>query len=386
MPPEKQEDKARQEFEEALDLQQDPYDPGFDDDLTVDEDQKTPAGDVEEKAADEKAKETSEKKAEAATEAQEEPEKKEAEAPEQGELELEAEEISEITLPDGSKMAVPRELATNEQFKKLVTQDHQVAHYQKLAEERQKQLDELSADRERKRQEAIDLLLQQQAQQAEQAQQTQQAQQIQRPTPEDVQNTFKPALSQLVAEGRISEVAAEEFGDVLSEYLYDYASTHQRISQLQEAMMQIATALPPPEMFQVFEKQRIQSEEAKLLAQVTKREGYEDLSNPQEWQKLKDFVATKIADSPKDQEGNPTFNPVFDTDTICALYDAMMAPTWRAALRKQRTQAEEDSKTATKRAAGDSASKASAKPKPPESPMTPELDAMTFTDPRTATG
>lgn len=383
MPQEKREDKVREEFEDALDLERGSYDPGFEDDLKV-EDQEKPQGDEKEKPADEKAEETSKEEAESAPEAEEKP--KEDEEPIQEELKLEAEEIAEITLPDGSKMAVPKELAEHEQFKKLVTKDHQVAHYQKLAEERQKQLDELSADRERKRQEAIDLLLQQQAQQTQQAQQQQQAEQAQRPAPTEVQEKFAPALAQLVAEGRISDVAAAEFGDVLSEYLYDYAQTQQQIGTLYQALTQMATALPPPEMFDVFEAQRIQAEEAKLLAQVSKREGYEDLTNPDEWQKLKDFVAEKIANSPEDAEGHPTFNPVFDADTICALYDAMMVPAWRAAIKKQRTQVEEDSKTAAKRATGDTVGRASAKPPPKDVPMTPELDAMDFTDPKAATG
>jgi hypothetical protein len=382
MPPEKQEDTTRQEFEDALDLSQDPYDPGFDDDLKVDEDQKKPEADEKEKAADDQAKETSEKEAEATPEAEE----KQEEKPVQEELKLEQEEIHEITLPDGSKMAVPKELAEHEQFKKLVTQDHQVAHYQKLAEERQAQLDELQKQQDQKRQEAIDILLQQQAAQAEQAQQQQQVQQFQRPPADKIKEHFTPMIAQMQAEGRITEEEAYDHGGLIAEQLFQNALLEQKIAQLEHGMTQVVTAMPTQEMFDLFRAQQVQTEEAKLLAEVSNRQGYEDLTNPDEWQKLKDFVAQKIANSPKDGEGNPTFNPLFDADTVCALYDAMMAPTWRAAIQKQRAQAEEDAKTSAKQAAGDSASKAPAKPTPPKAPMTPELDAMTFDDPKAATG
>jgi hypothetical protein len=230
-------------------------------------------------------------------------------------------------------------------------------------------------------------------QQAAQAQQVGQAPPPQRPASSAIQGHFAGHLDQLVADGRLSEDQRHEFGNVIAEYMYDHQRTTNMINHAINMGAQRIAELEGQLTGQVLPdlQQRQQSDalawENHVQQSLAAQPGYESLATPEEWNRLKLFIGEKVAASPRDHEGNPSFNPLFDVETMSRMYDAMMGPELRKQLEAQRAAQEQKSKEAAAMAGGETTARASTPPQQRQpSKMTPEDEAMDFSDPSMATG
>lgn len=321
-----------------------------------------------------------------ATASQEEPAAEAAAAPE-GEP-PQAEEVV-YTLPGGQKVKQSELAANPELLQKLVTHSNQLTNYQRLAEERQARIEQVQAENRQ----ILDQFTAWQMQQ-QQAQHPQQQQAPARPDPTVVQGSFAPYVAQLRAQGRITDDQAEDFGNLISEYLYDQQAVGNTINTVASLFNQRLMDLEQRVTGQIVPdlEMRAQSEHqahaAWVQQEVAQRPGYEALAQNENWEELKRFIAQKVAASPRDAQGNPTFDPVFDPETMAQMYDAMTGAQLRvqmAAEAAKKTQQEAARQQAVN-AGGESTARAATPPRRAPGEPTPEEEAMDIADPRLAIG
>lgn len=286
----------------------------------------------------------------------------------------------EVTVPEG----IDPEL-----FKKMATHYNQVGHFQQLAEQRASEIEQI----QQQNQAVLNDYVQRQMYEEQQAQLRAQQEQMgianERPGGEQLMAQFGPYIKQLHEQGRVSIDEMDEHSGLIGEYLYDQARTahtlqtgfgivDQRIRQLEELVI--------PDLQQRTQQNAVQRDNA-VREEVAAMDGYEDLQTPENWERLKAFVADKVVNSPRDQYGNPTFDPIFDGPTMAQMYDAMTGQIMRQAMAKNKEARQATDKVAAQRASGVPASTGNRPAAPSSKPsMTEESDALDFGDPRKATG
>jgi len=310
----------------------------------------------------------------------------------EGEDELEA--STTVTI-DGKKYSVDD--LTPELVSKMATHYNQVGHFQKIAEERDKAIAERDAklrELESRNRQVVDewavhKMQQEQAASRREKEQREQESVIPRPSTQQLSTAFKPYLDKLVEEGRLTLDEVDEHSGLVAEYLFDTYSRDQRTSQefqsLQSRLEHLENFVSPA--VTSWDQRTAIERDASIRDAVSKMEGYEELQDPQNWEKLKGYVTQKIMNSPKDAEGNPLFDPLFDAETMAEQWDAMTAKVMRKALAQKRTTAGSEAE-ADKRRAGGSAASGGQTPRRKagkKGPATPEDDALDFTDNRRAT-
>jgi hypothetical protein len=306
----------------------------------------------------------------------------------QGESEEEAEERV-YTLPGGEKIKESELIANPDLLNKLVTHSNQLTHYQSLADQRKKQLEEAELDRRRMLDEYTAWQMQQQQMQQMQTA----APEPQRPGNQVLQGIFSPHLDSLVQQGRLTADQKEEFGNVLCEYMFDIQNLYNMGTNLATALSQridevgatVAGDLIPDTQ----RRRQIDAvqEDKAVQAKVASQPGYESLQDPNEWERLRSFILEKVYASPRNPDGSPSFNPNFDPETMAQMYDAMTGGDVRKTLEALKSQASKRDTQNTAMAGGETTSKAGSTPKPKQpSKMTPEEEAMDFSDPNMSTG
>jgi hypothetical protein len=306
----------------------------------------------------------------------------------------EGEAESDFITIDGEKYSLD-DLST-EQLKKMATHYNQVSHFQKIAEER----DAAIAERERQIQELKDQnrqvmdewtahQMQREQERLQREQQQLEQQQPQRPSTDQLTTAFKPYLDKLAEEGRLTVDEVDEHSGLISEYLYDTYTrdtrTGEQFKLLQQRLEQLENFVSPA--IQKWDEKSAVEHDAAVQAEVASMEGYEDLADPKNWERLKNYVGQKILNSPKDKEGNPLFDPLFDAETMAEQFDAMQGKLLRKALGKKKQNAGEQQNADRRRAGGSASQGGGAPPKKrgKKGPPTPEEDALDFTDKRRAT-
>lgn len=292
------------------------------------------------------------------------------------------------TLPGGKKVTQAELAANPELLQNLVTQSNQYTDAQRLAEERKLKLAEVEADRRR----LLDQYTEWEMNQRLAAEQPAPAAPLQRPDTKVLEGIYGPHLDKLVTDGRLSTDQRAEFGNVMSEYMYDQQNNHNLITAIATDGARRLDALESRLSGEVVpDLQRRQQQDAVSMDQtvqqnVATRPGYEALANPEEWNRLKLFISEKVNASPRDYEGRPTFDPMFDGDSMAQMYDALTGADTRAMLVALKAKQAEADKLTTAMAGGETAAKAGTPPIKQPSKMTPEQEAMDFRDPSMATG
>jgi len=292
------------------------------------------------------------------------------------------------TLPGGKKITQSELIADPELLAKLVTHSNQVAQYQTLAEERQAQLNESEAEKRK----LLDQYTEWDMQRRVAAEQPAPAEPPQRPDAKVLAGIYAPHLDQLVTDGRVTADQRSEFGNILSEYMFDNQNLVNLITTVVEQGSQRFAGLENELKGEVVpDVQRRQQQDAVFLDQsiqqgVAAKPGYESLKNPEEWERLKLFIAEHMNASPKDDKGRPTFDPNFTVDGMAQMYDAMTGADMRATLAAIKANQEKQDTTAAAMAGGETAARAGTPPPRQPPKMTPEEEAMDFHDPSMATG
>jgi hypothetical protein len=295
-----------------------------------------------------------------------------------------------VTL-DGVKYEVP-EGELGEAFKKAATHFNQVNHFQELAEKSKADVAELKEQNQTLMNQFTNWQMQQQQQQQQQQAEAAQPPQQERPLPQQLQGAFRPYIEALKEQGRLSEDELEEHSGLISEYLYDQVRTTDTIRDLavtiDERLRQLEGVAVPT--YEANARREAEERDRHAHSEVAAMEGYEALKDPEEWGKLKQFVAEKVMNSPRDQQGNPLFDPIFDGPTMAQQYDAMQGAIMRKALAEQKILAEQKKTKQTQQAAGNApggGGKPQTRPKPKvPAELTPEDDALDFSDPNRAIG
>jgi hypothetical protein len=309
-----------------------------------------------------------------------------------GDETIQADDAGETVTIDGEK--IPIGDLTSEQLQKMATHTNQVGHYQKLADERKTELEqyrEQLAAAERKNREVMDEWTRFQMQQTQQQDQQQTAEPVQRPTTEQLRGLFAGQLNAMKASGDLTEDEFDEHSGLIANYMYDSQVTQNVIAQVATTLDQRLQALEGtvPQTAQAVEEQTAERRNRLVQQEAASTEGYEDLSNPEEWNKLTEFIGNKVLSSPKDANGNPTFDPIFDAQTMREQYDAMQGAVMRSALAKAKKEAEQQKRKEADKAT-DAKGGGGPPPKKPTikqpSDMTPEEEALSFDDPMMATG
>lgn len=290
---------------------------------------------------------------------------------------------------DGGETVTAADLAANpDLITQIVTRSNQAVNYQRLAEQRGQQAVEADAERRR----LLDQYTDWQMQQAQAVDQAQAPPPLQRPPAAAITGHYAPAVDQLVADGRLTEDQKTEFGGVISEYMYDHQKTINMVNEVVRAGAERINYLEDQLFGDVVpDVQRRRQMDALTLDQtvqqtVASQAGYEALTDQGEWNRLKHFIALKVNASPRDYEGNPTFDPQFDSETMAQMYDAMTGGDIRAKLEAQKVVQEEASKQVVAQAGGETSARAGRPVPRHPSKMTPEEEAMDITDPRMASG
>lgn len=290
---------------------------------------------------------------------------------------------------DGGETVTAAQLAENpDLITQIVTRSNQAVNYQRLAEQRGQQASEADAERRR----LLDQYTDWQMQQAQNVQQAQTAPPLQRPPAAAITGHFSPAIDKLVEDGRLTEDQKSEFGGVISEYMYDHQKVINMINEVVNAGTQRIDYLENQLFGEVVpDVDRRKQMDALMVDQnvqqtVAAQAGYESLADQGEWNRLKLFIAQKVNASPRDHQGNPTFDPQFDTETMAQMYDAMTGGAMRAKLEAHKAAQEEASKQTVAQAGGETSARAG-RPAPRQpSKLSPGDEAMDFSDPRMASG
>jgi len=352
---------------------------------------------------DDKADESKEEDAgeEAATEEGEDEEvatKEEEESTESDDSEDdEAEEGDVTTFTIDGKKYTSEEIASDPKLlSKMATHYNQVGHFQKLLDEERANLsarDASIAQLEQEKQ-AIERewIKRKMAEDNEREAQKQKAEAPKpRPNNKTLQHQLKPYFEQLKADGRLTEDELEEHGGLIAEYMYDYANMQRLVESVAVITSRALGRIDELEGFvnpavQKFGEQEALRYHEKVQKEAAAIEGYEELADPENWEKLIRYISEKVAASPQDEKGRPQFDPIFDPETMAQQWDAMQGPVLRKALAEQRKKAEAQMKSDAKMAGGSATSGGKTpkkKPKQKGAP-TPTDDALDWGDGRYA--
>lgn len=318
--------------------------------------------------------------------------KDDEESTEDDEEEVEADEEEEgsptFTL-DGKKYTADEIVANPELLGKMATHYNQVGNFQKIADERGTELEQLrkkveaaEADARRVQDEWVRRKMEEDARKAKAAEQESQPAPPPRPPTDQLVAQFKPYLDGLKEQGRLTEDEVEEHSGLVAEYLYDTLQTRDLIQKVTayfaQELDEVKGFINPA--IKEWDKEQAIREDAKVQQEAAKIEGYEELADPENWENLKQYIGKKIANSKRDSEGNPLFDPIFDAETMAEQWDAMQGKILRAAVAKQKKTVTKSKKQQAKQASGSATSGGKTpkkRPKPKGAP-TPEEDAMDF--------
>jgi len=291
---------------------------------------------------------------------------------------------------------IPISDLTTEQIRKMATHDYQVGRYQKLADDARTEVtdrDERIAALEVKNREVTDewtrfKMNQEAAEQAARSSPTPQAP----PSTEQLKGVFAGQLKTMKEAGTITEDEYDEHQGLIANWMYrdlQHQNTLQEVAKILDERLQVLEGTVPETAQAVHEQEG--ERRARLIQQeAASVEGYEALAEPEEWAGLMEFIQRKVSNSPKDNDGNPLFDPLFDGETMREQYDAKNGAIMRSALTKKKAQAEADKKKdALKGTDAKSGGGGQMRRKPPakqSGDRTPEEEALSFSDPMMATG
>jgi hypothetical protein len=303
---------------------------------------------------------------------------------------------------DGEKYTAEEVAANPELLSKMTTHYNQVGNLNKLLDEEReakseqaKAIEQLEAEKQAIEREWVAKKMADEAKAAKAADEPEAAEPPPRPANKVLQAQLKPYIDQLKADGRLTDDEIDEHSGLISEYLFDQVNQTTLINKVAAAALakieEQAKRIEQIEHFvnpaiQTWSKEQAQREDVNIQKEAAAIEGYDELNDPENWEKLKKYISDKIATSPKDSEGRPTFDPIFDAETMAAQWDAMNGPVTRKALAELKRRAEAEKKEEAKLAGG-SASSGGKKPKKkqkPKGPLTPQEEAMDFGDGRYA--
>lgn len=280
---------------------------------------------------------------------------------------VESEEGGVATFTIDGKKYTSEEIASDPKLlSKMATHYNQVGHFQKLLDEERANLskrDEAIAQLEQEKQ-AIEKewIKRKMAEENEQKARTQEAEAPKpRPDNKQLQHQLKPYFDKLKEEGRLTEDEIDEHSGLLAEYMYDYANMQKLVESVAVITSKALGRIDELESFvNPAVKQYGQLEAAREHERVQKEaaaiEGYEELADSDNWEKLMRYISEKVAASPQDNNGRPMFDPIFDPETMAQQWDAMQGPVLRKALAEQKKKAEAQMKSDAKRASGSATS------------------------------
>ncbi len=288
-------------------------------------------------------------------------------------------EASDPTITIDGKKYTKDEL-TPELLSKMATHYNQVGHQQKLTKEqkdlvteRDERIVQLELEKQRIEQEWTRKKMAEEFEQRKAAEVREAPKPTPRPDPKVLSSQFEPYLKELKETGRLTEDELDEHSGLISEYIYDTLETRNIIQQITAHLVQRLDAIEGfvnPAIQNWDKEQAIRSDE-QIHKEAAAIEDYEELADPETWEKLKAYITRKISDSPLDSAGNPTFNPIFDAETMAEQFDAMQGKSLRAALTAKKKKATATKKADAKKAGGSASSGGKAprkRPKPKKEP------------------
>lgn len=294
---------------------------------------------------------------------------------------------------DGKKYTAEEVAADPELLGKMTTHYNQVGNLQKLLDGERETLsskDEAIAQLEAEKRQIQDewtrlKMAQEAAQNQPAAEETKPAQ---RPSTKVLTEHFKPILDQMKEDGRLSEDEIDEHSGLVAEYLFDTIQTR---STVEEVAKYFAKEIDEIKRFiqpaiQTWSRDEAVRADASTQKEAAGLEGYEDLESPENWESLKQYITKKIANSPKNSDGSPQFDPIFDAETMREQWDAMQGATIRKALGAAKAAAEKQKKEDARKAGGSASGggKAPAKKPKPKKPLTESDEALDWGDGRYA--
>ena len=296
---------------------------------------------------------------------------------------------------DGKKYTAEEISSDPKLLAKLATHYNQVGHHQKLTDEqkglvteRDAQIVQLEAEKQRIEQEWTRKKMEEDFAQRKAAETKAEEPAPERPSSELLKTNLKPYLAELKEAGRLTEDELDEHSGLISEYIYDTMETRNII---QEVAAYFAKKIENLEGFvnpaiETWDREQAIRADVSVQKDAAAIEGYEEIADPEQWEKLKAYITSKITSSPKDAEGNPLFNPVFDAETMAEQFDAMQGKDLRAALGAKKKQAVAAKKADAKKAGGSSSGGGKIPKKKPvaKKPKTESEDAMDWGDGRYA--
>lgn len=397
MADEKEQEKVDQEFEEK-ELEQQTADA-----LDWDEDvSKDPEGDEPWEGEEKSDEDESKANDEVAAKEEEEPEKATEKSEESIESEVDEDGVKTYTL--NGKKYTPEEIIADEKLlDNLATHHNQVGNFQKLLDEEReakseqaKAIKQLEAEKAAIEREWVARKMTEETEARKKADKPEEAPApVPRPANKVLQAQLKPYIDQLKEDGRLTDDEIDEHGGLIAEYVYDYANMSALVNKVAAAALQKideqAKRIEQIEHFvnpaiQSWSREQAERSDVDIQKEAAAIEGYDELKDPENWEKLKKHISDKIAASPKDSEGRPTFDPIFDAETMASQWDALNGPATRKALAELKKRAEEQKKDEAQKAGGSAASggKKPTKRQKPKGPLTPAEEALDFGDGRYA--
>ncbi|MHC4121908.1 MAG: hypothetical protein ACYSWO_30955 [Planctomycetota bacterium] len=255
---------------------------------------------------------------------------------------------------DGEKYTAEEVAANPELLDKMATHYNQVGNFQRLLDEEReakseqaKAIEQLEAEKQAIEREWVARKMSDENEARKRAEETtEEVEPTPRPANKVLQAQLKPYIDQLREDGRLTEDELDEHKGLIAEYVFDQVNTQTLINKVAAAALQKIDAqskrIEQIESFvnpaiQSWSREQAERDNVDMQKQAAAIEGYDELSDPENWEKLMKYVSEKIAVSPKNSEGRPTFDPIFDAETMAAQWDAMNGPVTRKALAELKT-------------------------------------------------
>ena len=390
----KEQEEVDQEFEDALDFGGEGSEDSRGSHGNEDEPWEEDTKETEEEQPETKAAEEEEEETEEVVTTEDDDKSIEAGEASSDEGDEDGEEGVDTYTLDGKKYTAEEVAADPKLLSKMATHYNQVGNLQKLLDAertnvstRDEAIVQLEAEKQKIEREWVGRKMAEEAERREAAEQEQSAPPP-RPQTELLKTQLKPYIDQLQKDGRLTEDEVEEHSGLIAEYVYDYANITKLVqgvaAEAFKRIEQIEHFVNPA--IKDWDAEKAVRAEKSVHEQAAKIEGYEELSDPENWETLKKYVSEKIAASPKDSKGRPTFDPIFDAETMASQWDAMHGPTTRKALAALKKRAEDEKKSDAKKASGSATTggKKPAKKQKKKGAPTPSDDALNWGDGRYA--
>jgi hypothetical protein len=290
---------------------------------------------------------------------------------------------------DGKKYTAEEIAADPKLLGKMTTHYNQVGNLSKLLDEERGNLtskDEAIAALEAEKQQIQDEWVRAKMALDAEANKSpvEEAKPVERPSTKVLTEHFRPVLDQMKEDGRLSEDEIDEHSGLVAEYLFDTIQTRTTVEEVAKYFAkeidQIKQFINPA--IQTWSREEAIRADASTQKEAASLEGYQDLDSPENWESLKEYITKKIANSPKNSDGSPQFDPVFDAETMREQWDAMQGAAMRKALAATKAAAEKQQKEDARKAGGSAASggKTPKKKPKPKKPLTPQEEALDFGD------